>query len=523
MRNSATIEARTAAGLVAGAWDQGVARFLGIPYAAAPVGPRRFGAPERPTPWSGVRPADHFGPTPPRFVAPGGAASPFDTLLSGELVPGDEWLNLNVWTPDPQAKGLPVMVWIFGGAFITGSAAGAVYDGAQFARDGIVCVTLNYRLGVEGFAYLPDAPVPANRGLLDQMFALDWVRENVAHFGGDPHNITVFGESAGGISILALLSSGLDLFDKAIVQSGSGHIAQTVADASLVMSAVTERLGRGSATYAELRDIAPNVLAQAYGDVHQQIVGSTDVDRYGETTIQACGMTMMPVIDGDLLLARPIGGLAAGAGREVPLLIGTNSEEYRFLLLQQSWATSTADAELAASRLALYGAPPQLYEVYESSPGLTPDRRDVRSVFSSVMTDRLFRIPVYRVAEARRNGAPTYVYELARRSPERYAHPSLDEPGYELVLGAAHLTEIPYVWQGLGCTATSSIVGIDPPEVLASTMHGRWVEFATAGTVSGWDCYDAEQRSVMFFDGSPTERLVLDPNAAGRRCWDGHL
>lgn len=528
VRSSATIEARTTAGRVQGSWDHGIARFLGVPYAAAPVGPLRFSAPARPSPWSGTRPALTFGPTPPRPIAPDGAASPFDALLCGEPVAGDEWLNLNVWTPDPQVKGMPVMVWIFGGAFITGAAAGSAYDGAAFARDGIVCVTLNYRLGVEGFGYLPDAPVPANRGLLDQVMALEWVRENIASFGGDPGNITVFGESAGGISILALLSTGRDLFARAIVQSGSAHIAQTTADASLVASALAEHLGHRSPTCAYLQKVAPDVLAQKYGEVHQRIVGSTDIDRYGETTIQACGMTVMPIVDGDLLTKRPIDALSAGAGYDVPLVIGTTSEEFRLLLLQQSWADSSADAALAKSRLTTYGAPSELYDAYARLPALPLDRRDVRSVFCAVMTDRLLRIPACRVAEARQNAAPTYLYELVRRSPVHYPHPSSDDAGYELALGAAHLTDIPFVWNSLDHPSAAPVVGQLPPQALADAMHRRWAEFATTGTVAGWECYDVRDRAVMTFtDGGTAERglehLVLDPRAAERRRWDGYL
>lgn len=522
MHGATTIEARTAAGRVQGTWEDGVARFLGIPYAAAPVGPNRFGPPVRPAPWSETRSAATFGPTPPRPVPPDDAPSPFDALLCGMPVAGDEWLNLNVWTPDPQVKGLPVMVWIFGGAFITGAAA--AYDGATFARDGIVCVTVNYRLGVEGFAYLPDAPVPANRGLLDQMFALEWVRENIAAFGGDPDDVTVFGESAGGISILAMLATGRSLFDKAIVQSGSAHIAQTAADASLVASAVAKHLGHQSVASADLGQVPPDVLAQAYGEVHQRIIGSTDSDRFGETTIQACGMTMMPVIDGDLLPTRPIDAIAAGAGNDVPLVIGTNSEEYRFLLLSQSWADSVADVALAKSRLATYGAPSDLYDLYACRPDVPSDRRDVRSAFCAVMTDHLFRIPACRIAEARQGAAPTYIYELARCSPECYPHPSLHEQGYELPLGAAHLTEIPFVWDSAHCPSALPIIGAHPPQQLADAMHGRWVEFAATGAVAAWECYEPSHRAVMTFaDDHSAERLVVNPHSVERGWWEPYL
>lgn len=191
----------TVHGAVRGTLEQGVAVFRGIPYAAAPVGALRFRAPAPPEPWEGVRDAVAFGPTAPKRPY----SPPLDRLLPDPDVPGDNCLNLNVWTPSPDATGLPVIVWIHGGSLLHGSSAVPLYDGTAFARDGVVLVSVNYRLGIEGFGVLPDAP--ANRGLLDQIAALTWVRDNIAAFGGDPDLVTVCGESAGAISIGALLAA----------------------------------------------------------------------------------------------------------------------------------------------------------------------------------------------------------------------------------------------------------------------------------------------------------------------------
>ncbi len=178
-------------GIVSGASAGGVTRFLGIPYAASPTGPLRFQAPEPPTRWDGVRACTEFGPTPPKpdYVAP------FDTLLPEPNVPGDDWLTLNVWTPDPGGSA-PVMVWIHGGAFSNGNSAVRIYDGHAFARDGVVLVSINYRLGIDGFALLPDAP--PNRGLLDQVAALGWSSgQHLRRVRRRPRpNVTIFGESA---------------------------------------------------------------------------------------------------------------------------------------------------------------------------------------------------------------------------------------------------------------------------------------------------------------------------------------
>src|SRR5829696_8437568 len=215
---------RTTSGAVRGRNRDGVHAYLGIPYAAPPFGPRRFGAPQPPQPWDDVRDATAYGPTVPKppYVPP------YDLLLPEPVIPGEDCLNLNVWTPDPGGAGLPVFVWVHGGAFVNGSGAVPVYDGAAFARDGVVCVTVNYRLGVEGFLHFADDG-PANRGLLDQLAALRWVQDNIAAFGGDPARVTVGGESAGAMSIGCLLamSSARGLFARAILQSGAGHHASS--------------------------------------------------------------------------------------------------------------------------------------------------------------------------------------------------------------------------------------------------------------------------------------------------------
>ena len=207
----------TSAGRVRGRIEKGIAVFRGIPFAKPPIGPLRFQAPESPAPWDGVRDAAEFGPAAPQapMMAEGGQPGPpADTT-------GD-WLTVNVWTPDPAAARLPVLVWIYGGAYMFGASSEPGYDGTPFAQGGAVFVSLNYRLGVEGFAQLPGAP--ANRGLLDAVAALTWVRDNIEGFGGDPANVTVFGESAGAGVIAAMLAMGQakGLFKRAIAQSVPG-------------------------------------------------------------------------------------------------------------------------------------------------------------------------------------------------------------------------------------------------------------------------------------------------------------
>src|SRR5208282_971933 len=217
-------------GAVRGKAESGVSAFLGIPYAAPPFGVNRMQPPRLVKAWDGERDATAFGPTAPKGDYP----PQYARLFPEVVIPGEECLNLNVWTPDADASGLPVLVWIHGGAFMNGSGSVGAYNGAAFARDGVVCVTINYRLAAEGFLYLDDGI--ANLGLLDQLAALRWVQDNISAFGGDPARVTVAGESAGAMSVTTLLSMPLaaGLFAQAIAESGAGAHTLTVSQGQLV-------------------------------------------------------------------------------------------------------------------------------------------------------------------------------------------------------------------------------------------------------------------------------------------------
>jgi para-nitrobenzyl esterase len=494
-------------GRVRGKIKDGVASFLGLPYAASPTGPQRFRPPAPPQDWDGIRDADRFSATPPKPDY----APPFDELLPEPNIAGDDWLTVNVWTPDPGAAGLPVMVWVHGGAFSNGNSAVPVYNGHAFARDGVVLVSLNYRLGVDGFALLPDAP--PNRGLLDQIAALEWVRDNIAAFGGDPGNVTVFGESAGAMSVTTLLSlpRAQGLFGRAITQSGAAQAAADPADAALVSKELGIALGR-EATAASLAQVSLPELIQAQVTVRDALVAQPDPARFG-ASIVASSMAFIPVVDGDLIPVHPLAAIAAGAGSGVALLTGTTTEEYRLFLVPTGLAGYLTDESLAGF-LAAAGIDAQVADLYRANrPGASPG-----DVLAALLTDRFFRLPALAVAEARATQgayrppgpaqarAPTYLYEFAWRSSVSG-------------LGACHSLEIPFVFDNLSAAGAERALGAAPPADLAGRMHAAWIAFARDGDpgVPGWRGFDATY-PVMVFD-SPGGGVQHDPRGGERRIW----
>jgi para-nitrobenzyl esterase len=487
-------------GRVRGQWCDGVARFLGIPYAASPTGELRFGAPVPPLAWEGTREADRFGATPPKPAYP----VPFDTLLPEPDIAGDDWLTVNVWTPDPGQAGLPVMVWIHGGAFANGNSAIPSYDGQAFARDGVVLVSLNYRLGIDGFALLPGAP--ANRGLLDQIAALEWVRDNIAAFGGDPGNVTVFGESAGAMSVTTLLSlpRAHGLFARAITQSGSTQAVADVADAALVTKELGVALGR-SATAASLAEVSLPELIAAQVAVRDTLAAQPDPARFGPTIV-ASTMAFIPVADGTLIAEHPTAAITAGAGAQIPLLTGTTADEFRLFLVPTGLAALITEEALPGLLTAMGIAAP-VADVYRASrPDDSPGDR-----LAAMLTDRFFRMPALAVAEARSAGqaaakdpqAPTYVYEFAWPSPVSG-------------LGACHSLEIPFVFDNLSADGAELALGAAPPQALADRMHAAWVAFACDGD-PGWRAFD-DTYPVMIFDAD-SSGVQQDPRGKERESW----
>jgi para-nitrobenzyl esterase len=410
-------------GALTGDTSGSVWAYKGIPYAAPPVGGLRWRAPQRAARWQGVRSAVAFG-----------AACSQDPKLGGNPRPqSEDCLYLNVWTPpDPPRGSLPVMVWIHGGGFVAGAGFQNLYDGTNFARDGVVLVTINYRLNAMGFFSHPALHGGGNFGLMDQIAALQWVQRNIAAFGGDPHRVTVFGESAGGDSVLFLLTANTAaLFQQAIVQSGPGYRSpKTQAeeeshDIRLAASAGVPESG----TAAQLRALAPEKF---FGDF------------YGAG----------PFIDGKLVRQFPLAIFDEGKARKMPLLIGSNSDEGSIASLYSRAVPEilAAMGDQAAGVRATYG-----------------DIGSDEAVFGrQLFGDAVFGAPSRRIAASNSGSAPTFLY----------AFDYLTESFRGKRPGAAHVSEVPYVFDTLSNWWAPPT---DEDRAMATLVHSCWVTFAKLG------------------------------------------
>jgi para-nitrobenzyl esterase len=496
---------RTRFGALLGGCADGVHVFKGVPFAAPPFGANRLRPPQPPEAWEGVRNALAFGAEPPQ---PRPDDPSIAAMVPDPAVPGEDCLNLNIWSPDPGSAGLPVMVWIPGGMFEVGT--GASYDGSRFARDGVVCVTINYRVGAEGFLYLEDGN--ANLGLLDQMAALEWVRDNIAAFGGDPDNVTIFGESAGAMSVGTLLSMprAKGLFRRAIAQSGAADRVVSADVASRIGLELAQRLGV-PATYDAIAAVPPDRLLAAQVELKSDMLAHPDPRRWGLEVV-ASALPWQPVVDGDVIPEHPLGRIAAGTAADIDVIVGTNTDDWRVFAVAGGLADVTDEvltgtvAVHGHRALAAYGLPvDQVLTAYRSAyPGASAGE-----LLAAVQTDWWCRVPAMRLADAHANRrAATYMYEFAWPSPAA-----------DGLFGACHALEIGFVFDTLDKGPNQlmgPLLGIDPPQRLATEMHGAWVAFAAGGD-PGWPRYGLDRRATMRFD-TPS-RVVDDPRLAERALW----
>jgi para-nitrobenzyl esterase len=500
-----TFIAETTSGKVAGREKEGVLLFAGIPFAAPPVGNRRFKAPEPHEGWGEVRDATRFGSVAVQLgdsLGAIGAAQPPDW--------SEDCLFLNVQTPALDDAGRPVMVWVHGGAFVNGTGAIPWYDGANFVRHGdLVVVSINYRLGVLGWLQLghldPQYATSANNGLLDQIAALRWVRDNISAFGGDPENVTIFGESAGAMCVGALLGTpeAAGLFAKAIAQSGAAHHVSTSDHAATVTEAFMAELGGGGLD--AVLDAPPEHLLKA----QQAISLAMATGKLPRSATSASGLPFGPVIDGALLPRHPYEAICEGSSASVPLMCGTTRDEWNLFGLM---AKSVTDADMLRHRVGrIVERPEALVAAYRKAWA----DASYDELFSAIMTDRVFRVPAIRLAEAQSVHQPErtfmYLFEYASTA-------------FGGRLGSCHALEIPFVFDNLQKRGVELLTGSGAPQPLADAMHAGWIAFARTGSPSHggllqWPAYGHEARATMHFGDRC--HLEYDPAPARRLAWSG--
>ena len=485
----------TLSGPVRGRTENGVSRFLGIPYAAPPIGDLRFAAPQPHAPWDAFD-AREKGPSAP-YNEVDFPALDLVPLVGKGWDRGDDYLNLNVWTPADNAGDLPVMVFIHGGAWTGGAAMAPVQDGTNFARDGVILISITYRVGVEGWLPIPGAPT--NLGKRDMLAALKWVQDNAAAFGGDAGNVTVFGESAGAMSIADLVASpaAKGLFRRAIIESGHGSIVRPIP----VMQRVTKKVAKIlkiQPTLEGFRSITVQQGLDALAQVAKPGSGLDLRDDHGREP--AFGVSKFtPVVGDDIIPVLPLDALRAGAGKEIDVLIGTNADEMNLYLVPTgvrdkaskllSWFVLSRSIRNAGKILKAYGM---------GAKGVKPGDALMRA-----LSDLMFRYPARAFAAAHQGR--THFYEFGWRSP-----------AFDGELGACHAIELPFVFDNLAAgSGPRGLLGENPPQALADRVHKIWVDYARDGSAP-WPEFDADTRQLYALEDGEVRR---DPDMPAAKFW----
>lgn len=539
-RGGSTIR-HTRAGAVRGAREGGVLSWKGVPFAAPPTGERRFRRPQPVEPWPELRDATRYGDLAPQRV-----------LRSMEVVPGvgiaEDCLTLNVWAPADAAEAAaagqpkPVMVWIHGGGYFTGSTAQRYYDGTRLVENGdVVVVTLNYRLGALGFVDFSSLGAggdgfrhgfDANVGLHDQVAALRWVQQNIAAFGGDPGDVTLFGESAGGACVIALLCSPLaeGLFHRAIAQSAPVTSVYGPERAAAVARQLLDIVGIDPEHPQRLRELDVFDLVDAGAELVHQVSGSSPGT-----------LALAPVVDGELLPDYPLDAARAGRVPAIPLIIGTNRDESSFFKLMRSPLMPITPDAVERMFLGIAREQPEFADAAERITGAYP-AYPRRQTPAEISRDAGFRMPSIWFAEAHSRRAPTWMYRFD------HATPLLKVTG----IGATHASELAYVFGSFAPRGREIVFGLGgrpEAERVSARMQARWLAFAhggapdvpgaTAPDVAGatapdgadgsapravapadapaWPRYVATDRATLLIDRGDT--IVHDPDGDVREAW----
>lgn len=482
---------RTTDGPVAGKTENGLEIFLGIPYAAPPVGVLRFAPPGPVKQWKYVKPAWLYGPTCPQLP---------DEFEPASLLHQDEdCLSLNIWTPGAGAGKRPVLVYIHGGGFIVGGSGDPLYNGEHLARrGGIVVASLNYRVAALGFLALDEFGAEfagsGNLALQDQIAALRWIKKNIARFGGDPENITLMGESAGSTSVMLLMISPRvrGLFKKVIAHSGALNLTRS-----------KELAARYTARFLELAGVKDVEGLRALPVSRLVELEKKFLDEAGFEA----DLAFAPVRDGIFVPADPVKALREGAAAGIPLLNGTNLDEYRYWLLYYPYLkyipVGMVLSRAPRVRAALGDGERAILDHYRKTlpnPGLS-------GVTFALAGDMMFRVPHLRVSDIQSTHAPVYMYRFDWQS-----RVSKD-------LGACHAIELPFVFRTFDSPTAGQIVGANPPMGLSDLMMDYWIAFIRTGSPAGgglphWPVYDTARRATMVFNAGSAVRY--DPDSAAR-------
>ena len=486
-----------AQGRLRGVWRGDLWSFSGIPYALAPVGPLRWRPPLPPEPWDEVRDASTFGPIAPQSAAVPGITSPSDPEASEPH--SEDCLSLNVWTPQlpdtPTSRpgqGRPVMVFIHGGGFTSGSGSVFLYRGGNLVRNGdAVVVTINYRLGALGFLGhrdLVDADGHVgNWGIHDQVAALEWVRDNIASFGGDPDNVTIFGESAGAFSVATLLGAptAKGLFRRAVMQSGGAH-AHSLEDAERSAERMATVLGIASCDRESLERIPATELVAATEEIGKR-----------RPDPGMMPLPFLPVVDGVFLPEHPLAAVANGSTAGVDLLIGTNRDELTLfglgnpglMALDEDGArhwVANAVPDLSAT---------EVIDAYRAARRARSEPVGATDIWVAVGTDVVFRWPSLQLAAAHvARGARAYVYLF-----------DWESPAFGGLLGSCHALELPFVFGAVQVPVVQIFSGSGPAvELLSDQMQRAWLAFAGTGIpshegIDEWRPWDPGGRATMIF------------------------
>jgi para-nitrobenzyl esterase len=497
----------TTAGRIRGSVRNGVLAFKGIPYGASTAGSNRFMAPRKPVPWRGVRETTRYGHQSPQNMN-------FTPVLAPQADPAEgfdeDCLVLNVWTPGTtDGRRRPVMFWIHGGGFAQESGSWPWIDGESLARRGdVIVITINHRLNIFGYLHLGDVggskyAASGNAGMLDLVAGLEWVRDNIANFGGDPGNVMIFGESGGGMKTSTLLAmpSARGLFHRAAVQSGAWLRAVEREDADRTARAALDRLGLSAARVDELQSLPPaRLLALMSNRGGPPPAASSGPPRLG----------FSPVVDGDILPSHPFDPAAPGISAGIPLLVGCTEFEASLFYVADDAAFSL-DAAAAKRRLAAVLGDERANRAMAVYAAEHP-QANASELYLRVMSDRMFRSSSIRMSErkAQQGAAPVYMYLFSWNSPAQGGR-----------LRAPHTVEIPFVFNNTEIPA--EMTRASTAKALAERTSDAWVAFARTGNpahpgLPTWPTYDTRTRATMVFDDDC--HIVNDPGPAARQFWN---